>query len=43
MPSLFSSIFDGSMASTKPMTIYMGVGVTAFPITCLVKKTVMQM
>ena len=33
-----SSILDRSMASTKPMNIYMGVGVTAFRITCHVKK-----
>ena len=31
------------MASTKPMNMYMGVGVTAFPITPHVEKTVMQM
>ena len=31
------------MASAKPMNIYMGVGVTAFPIACQVKKTVKQM
>ena len=38
MPSLFPSILDRSMASTKPMNIYIGVGVTEFPITCHVKK-----
>ena len=38
MPSLLSSILDQSMASAKPMDIYMAVGVTAFPITCHVKK-----
>ena len=32
------SSLDRSMASTKPMNIYMGVGVTAFPITCHLKK-----
>ena len=26
------------MASAKPVNIYMGVGVTAFPITCHMKK-----
>ena len=26
------------MVSTKPMNIYMGIGVTTFPITCPVKK-----
>ena len=26
------------MASANPMNIYMGVGVTAFPVTCHVKK-----
>ena len=31
------------MGSTKPMNIYIGVGVTAFPTTFHVKKTVMQM
>ena len=41
--SLLSSILDRNMASAKPMNIYMGVGVTAFPITCHVKKTVKQM
>ena len=36
--SLLPSILDQSMASTKPMNIYMGVGVTALTITCHVKK-----
>ena len=26
------------MTSANPMNIYMGVGVTAFPVTCHVKK-----
>ena len=26
------------MASAKPMNIYMGIGVTAFPMTCHMKK-----
>ena len=43
IPSLLSSILDQSMASAKPVNIYMGVDVTAFPITCHVKKTVKQM
>ena len=43
VPSLLSSILDRSMASAKSMNIYMGVGVTAFPITCHVEKTVKQM
>ena len=43
IPSLLSRILDRSMASAKPMNIYMGVGVTAFAITCDVKKTVKQM
>ena len=38
IPSLLSSILDRLMTSTKPMNIYMGVGVTAFPATCHVKK-----
>ena len=38
IPGLMSSILDRSMGSTKPMNIYIGVGVTAFPITCHVKK-----
>ena len=38
MPSLLTSIMDRSMASTKPVNIYMFVGVTAFPITCHVKN-----
>ena len=41
--SILPSILDRSMASTKPMNIYMCVGVTAFPITCRVKKTVKKM
>ena len=43
IPSLLSSILDRSMASAKPMNINMGVGVTAFPIKCHVKKAVKQM
>ena len=38
IPSLLPSILDWSMASTKPMNIYMGVSVTAFPISYHVKK-----
>ena len=38
-----SSILGQGMASTKPRNIYVGVGVTAFPITCYVKKTAMGM
>ena len=38
IPSLLLSILDRSTASAKPMNIYMGVGVTAFPITSHVKK-----
>ena len=41
--SILPSILDRSMASTKPMNIYMCAGVTAFPITCHVKKTVKKM
>ena len=41
--SLLSSILDRSMAPAKPMIIYMGVGVTVFPITCHMKKAVKQM
>ena len=37
IPSLLSSILDRSMATTKPMTTYMGI------ITCPVKKAIMQM
>ena len=42
IPSLVPSILDRSMASTKPMNIYMGVGVTAFPNNLPREKTVMQ-
>ena len=38
IPSLLPSILDRGMASTEPMNIYISVGVTAFPITCQVKK-----
>ena len=38
-----SSILDQSMASTKPMNMFMGIGVTAFPVTYHVEKTEMQM
>ena len=38
IPSLLSSILDRSMTYAKPMNIYMGVGVTAFPITCHVQE-----
>ena len=38
IPSLLSSILDRRMTSTKPMNIYMGVGVTTFSATCHVKK-----
>ena len=37
-PSLLWSILDRSMASKKPMRTFMGVRVTAFPITCHLKK-----
>ena len=33
MPSLLSSILNRIMASAKPMNIYMGAGVSAFPKT----------
>ena len=38
IPSLLPSILDQSIVSTKPMNIYMGVGVTAFAVNCHVKK-----
>ena len=38
IPNLLSSILNRIMSSAKPMNIYMGVGVIAFPITCHVKK-----
>ena len=38
IPSLFPGILDRGKVSTKPMNIYIDVGVTAFPIICHVKK-----
>ena len=38
IPSLFPGILDRGKVSTKPMNIYIDVGVTAFPITCHVKS-----
>ena len=38
IPSLLPIILDRSVAYTKSMNIYIGVGVTAFPKTCHVKN-----
>ena len=38
IPSLLPSILDRSVAFAKPMNIYIGVGITVFPITCHLEK-----
>ena len=38
IPSLLPIILDRSVAHIKSMNIYIGVGATAFPITCHVKN-----